>query len=279
MSSSDLEQYLRDLPAASASVSAFDYAGGEVLSVGGDVVYHAASTIKIAVLAAVAAAAEEGRFSLKDRLHVRNRFLSVADGKPYRIEPGRDANADVQAARGKSMRIHDLARHMITTSSNLATNLLLELAGVRYAQELLSNCGVRGIELRRGVEDNAAFDAGMNNEVTTDGLVSLLRALLNQKFAGPELTEEMLEILAAQEFNSGIPSGLPSSVREQGRIAHKTGEISTVAHDAGIIFAPDRAPVVLAICTGWEPGDGGRMETVAGITARVWEAITQTADA
>ena len=279
MDTESLETYLAEAAATSVSVSAYDYAHEERLSVRGERPYHAASTIKIAILAAVMAAAEEGRFQLSDRLHVRNRFESVANGQPYRISASRDANAEVQAARGKVMRIRELAHHMIVTSSNLATNLLIDLVGVDLARDLLERQAVQGVWLRRGVEDDAAFDAGINNEVTTDGLVTLLRRIHEGALAGPDATGEMLDILSAQEFNSGIPAGLPDAIRSDGRVAHKTGEISTVAHDAGIVFAPEREPVVMAICTRWDPETGGRMDAIAGITGRLWEMISPRADA
>ena len=60
----------------------------------------------------------------------------------------------------------------------------------------------------------------------------------------------MLDILHAQEFRSGIPAGLP----DDARVAHKTGEISTVAHDAGIVYLTDREPYVVVILTRMEAG-------------------------
>ena len=44
----------------------------------------------------------------------------------------------------------------------------------------------------------------------------------------------MLDVLHGQQFKSGIPAGLPRDAR----VAHKTGEISTVAHDAGLVYLP-----------------------------------------
>ena len=86
-----------------------------------------------------------------------------------------------------------------------------------------------------------------------------------------EASEDMLEILHAQEFNSGIPAGLPESAR----VAHKTGEISTVAHDAGLVYLPDRQPYVLVILTSWERERGGRHETIARISEAVHEELTE----
>src|SRR3989442_14023778 len=128
----------------------FDYEIGEQWGYQAEEWFHAASTIKVAVLLAVFGAVEERRFTLHSRLHVRNRFLSAADGRPYRVESTRDSNSTVQAAIGKTMTIGELAHHMIATSSNLATNLLLDLVGVEYGRCMLERLHVEGIELTRG---------------------------------------------------------------------------------------------------------------------------------
>src|SRR5438132_6923675 len=130
------------------------------------------------------------------------------------------------------MRIRELARHMIVTSSNLATNLLVDLIHVDQAQQMLSRHGIRGIDLARGVEDDKAFDANFNNRVTANGLVSLFRVIHDRRGVLAESSREMLDILFQQEFRSGQPAGLPSNVRDAAQIANKTGEISSASHDA-----------------------------------------------
>lgn len=258
------------------AVSYYDYATETSWSYHGDRWFHAASTIKVAVLVGLFAAAEQGRFKLSDRLHVRNRFFSVADGGLYQISSSADANETVHNALGKLMRLRDLAGHMIATSSNLATNLLLDLVGVDFVNETLVSCGVRGIDLRRGVEDDAAFEAGINNQITSDGLVSLFRLIQDGTCFGSEACEEMLSILRTQEFRRGIPAGVPDNVRTDSKFAHKTGEISTVNHDAGVVYLPDRPPYVVAILTEWEPAASGRRETIARISRAIFDYLTDS---
>ena len=162
--------------AAASAVSFYDYASQTSWSCRGGRWFHAASTIKVAVLAALLAAVEEGRFSLADRLHVRNRFLGVHDGAAYAIDRERDASGGIHDAVGKLLRVEALAEAMIATSSNLATNLLLDLVGVDSGREVLARLGLAsGIDLVRGVEDDAAHRAGIDNRVTADGLVALFR--------------------------------------------------------------------------------------------------------
>ena len=80
----------------------------------------------------------------------------------------------------------------------------------------------------------------------------------------------MLDILHSQEFNSGIPARLPEGTR----VAHKTGEISTVAHDAGIVYLKKRKPYVIVILTEWDVDASGRSKAIAEISHCVYEALT-----
>lgn len=232
--------------------------------------FHAASTIKLAVLLGVYGAIHKGRLVPQSRLHVRNRFRSAYDGSSFRILSERDADSEVQAAIGKTMRLGELARNMIIRSSNLATDLLLDLLGIEFLQRVLEEHDLSGIDLRRGVEDELAFEHGINNRVTADGLVQLLRLIAGERAFSPELSRSMLDTLHDQEFRSGIPAGLPAHAR----VAHKTGEISTVAHDAGIVYLPKRKPYVVAILTEWEPETSGRSPTIAAASYMVYEHLT-----
>jgi beta-lactamase class A len=256
----------------------YDYETETAWSYHGDRWFHAASTIKVAVLAAVFRAIDDRRFSFDSRVHVRNRFLSVVDGEPYRIASGRDANSEVHSQVGKTMKVRDLARHMIVTSSNLATNLLLDLVGIEQARKALGDLGVEGIELRRGVEDEKAFDRDINNRVTANGLLRLFRLIYEGRAISEEASQRMLDILHQQEFNSGIPAGLPSEIRDSARIANKTGEISSIAHDAGLVFLPRRKPYAVAILTQWTSDSSSRQEAVAKISRAIYDHLTEQGD-
>lgn len=269
-----IEEIASEIGGDGLAVSLYDYETNVEWSRGGDRWFHSASTIKVAVLLALFGAVDAGRFTLDSRLHVRNRFLSLVDRAPFRVSPGRDADKDVHAAIGKTMKIGDLARHMIVTSSNLATNLLVDLIKVDQAQQMLARHGIRGIEFTRGVEDDKAYEANFNNRVTANGLVALFRVIHERSGLLPESAREMLDILFAQEFRSGIPAGIPPEVRVAARIANKTGEISIAAHDAGIVFLPGREPYVLAVLTELDPTSDRRMERIARVSSVVYEWLT-----
>jgi beta-lactamase class A len=259
--------------ASAIAVAVYDFEHHTTWSINSARWFHAASTIKVPVLLAVYEAIEQGRLEPYARVHVRNRFLSAVDGRPFRVPRESDANADVQAAIGRMLTVHELAEHMIVTSSNLATNLLLDLVGVEAARASLTRLHLSGIDLQRGVEDEAAWEAGINNRVTAAGLCNAMRLIEEGKAISPEASKAMLDILHQQRFRSGIPAGLP----EDARVAHKTGEISTVAHDAGIVYLDGRDAYVVVILTEWEPEVNGRQETIARISRVVYEYMTGSA--
>lgn len=269
----EVEAIAQEAELEAAAVAVHDCATGRGLDVNGDRPFHAASTIKVAILVALAAAVADGRFQLAWRLAIRNRFLSAADGTPFRIAAGRDANAEVHKHIGRTMRVEELALHMIGTSSNLATNLLLEAVGVDYARGVLARLGVNGIELCRGVEDERAYEAGISNRVTARGLVQLFQAIHEGRAGTPESTRWMLEVLSQQEFTRGIPAGLPDEVRAQATIANKTGEISNMAHDAGLIFLPDGTVYVIAVLTETRRGVTPRQQTVARLSRAAYDRV------
>ena len=264
----ELETLSSESKARVIAVALHDLESGLRFSLRGDRWFHAASTIKVAVLLAIFRAADEGRLRLDDSLHVRNRFISAADGSSFHLTRDSDAMPELYQAIGRTAKISALAEGMIASSSNLATNLLLDFVGVEYARNVLRDAQVDGVELRRGVEDYAAHERGINNEVTADGLVRLLSALRGG-FLSPQSKEQAIGILLEQRFNSMIPAGLPAHAA----VAHKTGEISTACHDIGIVYLPEREPYVAVILTEFDSEGDGRREIVAAISEAIYRSV------
>jgi beta-lactamase class A len=98
-----------------------------------------------------------------------------------------------------------------------------------------------GVKVLRGVEDQKAYDKGLNNTTTAWGLLALMEAIGKGKAVDAGASKQMIEILERQKFNEGIPAGLPANIK----VAHKTGELSKINHDAAIVFAP--RPYVLVV--------------------------------
>jgi beta-lactamase class A len=218
---------------------------GTTVSVEGDRPFHAASTMKVPVLVELERRAAAGDLSLDDTLVVHNVFRSIADGSRYRLDPADDSETGLYALEGERVTLRRLADLAITVSSNLATNLLVDLLGPAAITETMAVLGAPSLVVRRGVEDDAAWAAGMNNEVTARGLATLLLGIARSEVASPAASAEMLAILEAQAFREGIPAGLPDGTR----VAHKTGSITGLYHDAGVINPEDGRPYVLVVLT------------------------------
>ena len=181
------------------AVALHDYETDFSFSLNGDRLFHAASTIKVAILLALFKGVDSERFRLTSPLHVRNRFLSAIDRKPFRLDAESDGYPQLYKSIGRTAKISDLAESMIIWSSNLATNLLLDYIGVDYAAQILRDAKVSGVHLRRGVSDDRAHEQGFNNETTAEGLVQLFAALRGD-FLSKESREKVIHILLEQNL-------------------------------------------------------------------------------
>lgn len=265
------ERIMSESKAAAYAVAVRDYETGFRFAMNTDRRFHAASTIKVAILLAIGQAIDDGRIRLEDTLHIRNRFLSAVDRTPFRIDAESDGYPQLHRLVGRTAKISDLAEWMIVSSSNLATNLLLDYITVEEAQRVLRNAGVNGVDLRRGVDDRKAHDRKFNNETTAAGLLDLF-ATLRGDFLSKASRDWAINILLQQRFNSMIPAPLPAHAS----VAHKTGEISTACHDAGIVYLPEREPYILVVLTEVAAETNGRREAIAKISETVFQCLTGT---
>jgi beta-lactamase class A len=238
----------RDIEASGAlrtAVAAGVVGGPRAVLVDADEVFHAASTMKVPVLVELYRRAWAGEVSLDEALPVRNAFRSLLDGSPYSLDPADDSETALYAREGDTETIRELARLMISVSSNFATNLLIDRLGAPAVEATVRGLGVEGVHVLRGVEDGPAFRAGLNNTVTAAGLGALLERIADGTAAPGDACTAMLDVLAQQEFNEGIPAGLPAGTR----VAHKTGSFSNVYHDAAVVDPAGREPYVLVVLT------------------------------
>ena len=249
-------------------IAFYDYETTLQWSYNADAWFHAASTMKLAVLLGVYRMVDRGELTLDAPVHVRNKFTSIAGQKLYMLDITRDSDPELYRHLGRTMPVKQLAYQMITTSSNFATNLLVDVVGVATIQTALAELGIEGVKVLRGVEDQAAFDAGLNNLVTDNGLLRMLRLIADGKAFSEGASRQMLDIMHDQQLKSGIPAGLP----EAARVAHKTGNIATVHHDAGIVYLEDRKPYVLVILTRFDQASL-RSTAVADVSRDIYECL------
>ena len=245
-SAPQLETQLRQIIAASGAEVAVAYRtldGRTELLVDADKSFHAASTMKVPVMIELFRQARAGTLSLSDPLPIRNDFRSIVDGSAYKLSEGDDSDKEVYAVMGKTMTLGQLCDAMITVSSNFAANLLIEKLGVANIRRTVTTLGAGGMQVLRGVEDQKAFDKGLNNGTTARGLMVLLDRIGHGQAVDPESDAAMIEILKRQAFNDAIPAGLPPGTP----VAHKTGNITRIHHDAAIVYAPRPYVLVLLV--------------------------------
>lgn len=221
--------------------------------------YYAASTAKVAVLAAL----YRSGLDLDASVPVVNSFTSAVPGPPYRITPDQETDAETWRLLGGRTSLHLLARQMIVHSSNLATNLILERVGFAAVNEVWRLAGARRSGTHRGIQDSAARTAGVTNLVTAADLARLLCWL----------PPEQLDLLAANIHRVDLAAGLPPGTR----IAFKNGWIDGIRHSAGIIHPDDAPPYVIAACYQGPLANGDATadpaaRLLARISARVWRA-------
>ncbi|HLK04930.1 MAG TPA: serine hydrolase [Candidatus Acidoferrum sp.] len=206
-----------------------------------DETFHAASTMKVPVLIELFHQVKQGKLKLDGPLMIRNEFHSIVDGSVYKLDAGDDSDADLYKAEGQTRTIAQLAELMITVSSNFATNLLIEKLGVAQIRATVDALGADGMNVLRGVEDGKAFEKGLNNTTTARALAVLLTAIADGRAVDADASKQMIAILERQKFNEAIPAGLPAGTV----VAHKTGDITKIHHDAAIVYA--KRPFVLVI--------------------------------
>jgi beta-lactamase class A len=212
--------------------------------------FHAASTMKVPIMIELFRQVDAGRLRLDDTMIVTNTFTSIVDGSAYQLSTSEDSDGEIYKAIGRPLSYRQLCEAMITASSNLAANLLIERLGAKAVQQTVDALGAPGMQVLRGVEDQKAFDAGMNNTTDAEGLATLMWKIARGEVVSREASASMVEILKRQKFREGIPSGVPAGTVT----ASKTGSITRIRHDAAIVFAP-RPYVLVVLVRGLDDGD------------------------
>jgi beta-lactamase class A len=253
--------------------------------------FHAASTMKVPVMITAWAAVDQGVLKIDQPIAVRNEFRSIVDGSRYHLAAEDDGDPELYAAVGSTRPLSDLIRHMIVRSSNLATNLLIDQLSASRVMDVMRQMGAYNLQILRGVEDEKAFQAGFNNEINAADLMLLMAAVAraaaapaaagpaetpdpgaNEPVAAPAVSHRgaaaMIEVLEAQEFNEKIPAGLPPGTP----VAHKTGDITGIHHDAGIVLPPGEAPYVLVVLTAGFDKEETANRFIADLSRSIWQA-------
>jgi beta-lactamase class A len=267
--SNKIEELIQGSGAETVGVAFYDLAGGEEFLIKPDESFHAASTMKVPVMIEVFRQAKEGMLSLEDYIAIKNDFISIADNTRYSIAAESDSEQSLYKRIGQAETVRELVSLMINASSNLATNILIERVTAPRVMKLMEQLGAKNIRVLRGVEDSKAYQQGLNNTTTARDLMIILRSLAERRAVSSKASDEMVKILLEQKFNEGIPAGLPASVR----VAHKTGSITRINHDAAIVYPTNRKPYVIVVLTRGIEDEKRAHKLIADISRAVFDSI------
>jgi len=239
-------------------------------SIHADTLFHAASTMKTPVMVEVYKQAMEEKFALSDSLEIKNLFTSIVDGSEFSIDIRPDSDDPIEKMIGEKETIYNLTHAMITYSSNIATNMIIELVGAENTTETMRELGARNIDVLRGVYDMKAFDRGLSNRTTARDLAVIFEHLANGTAVSPDADRNMIEILKDQFYQDIIPAKLPNDTE----VANKTGSIDGVEHDSGLVFLPDGRSYLLIFLSKDLENDLRGREVGAEVSRMVYDYMT-----
>ncbi len=242
---------------------------GETLLLNAQESFHAASTMKTPVMIEVYKQAAAGKFSLTDSVLIRNDFLSIVDSSRYQLNVTDDSQQDLYTRIGKKTTIYDLVYQMIILSSNLATNILIEMVDGKKVTQTMRELGAMDIQVLRGVEDSKAFAKGLNNTTTAYDLMLVFDKLARSEVVDAGSSREMINILHNQQYREIIPARLPQGVK----VAHKTGSITALQHDSGIVYLPDGRKYVLVLLSRKLENEKAAIESMAKVSEMVYKYV------
>jgi beta-lactamase class A len=248
-----------------------DLKTGKEVRINDHLVYHAASTMKTPVMIEVYRQATVGKFSLTDQIELKNEFKSIVDGSSYSLDPNDDSETELYRHIGEKRTIDSLLYQMIIVSSNFATNLIIQKVGAENVTKYMRQLGANDIQVLRGVEDGKAFEKGLNNTTTAHDLAVIFEKIAEGKAVNETASKAMINILLDQHFNEIIPALLPHDVK----VAHKTGSITHVHHDSGIVMLPGgRKYVLVLLSKDWESEEEA-IKTMANISLLIYKYVTR----
>jgi beta-lactamase class A len=239
---------------------------GDTILINEKEMFHAASTMKTPVMIEIFRQAAEGKIGLDDTLLVQNEFASIVDGSSYQLSPADDSDDEVYQKMGTHQTIRYLLFRMITRSSNLATNLLMKLADGKQVTTTMRSLGAPTIQVMRGVEDTKAYRQGLNNVTSAYDQMKIYEQIALGQAVNGDASKKMIEILVQQFYRDIIPVQLPSGTP----VAHKTGWITGVFHDAGIILLPNGGKLVLVLLSKGATDEGATKLALSTVAALVY---------
>jgi len=217
-------------------------------------VFESASLVKLPILVELYRRAETGELKLSEQMTLEDRFRVEGSGTLK------------NEASGTRWSLEQLARLMVAESDNIATDMLLEKLGLDTLTPAMQKLGLKATTVERTIFDFAAIDAGRDNRTTPADTALLLEKMARQELPG---SEAMLKILESTKRRDMLPARLPQGVT----VAHKTGELTGVLHDAGLVTTPQGRYILVLMAQGF-PGREAMLKFWAAFSGRVYKTYT-----
>lgn len=216
--------------------------------------FNPASVIKIPVMIEAFFQRNAGKLSFEDTLPVRGRDKLWGSGRLY-FSPV-----------GTRYTIQDLMERMIQESDNTATLMLMEKLGVANINYDMRQLGLSHTYIGT---TNMLEAEGINTTSPRDMSI-LLYKLYKHELFDSRSSAEAIAILAGQKVRWGIPRYLPQDVI----IANKTGSLSGIRNDSGIVFY-EKSPYILSIFTSNMPSNPLAKELVSKVSLTIYNWVDQ----
>lgn len=278
---------------AEVGVHAVHFGSGREIGVNADKRFPTASTVKVPILFALYRKAEAGEIDLGRRVPITEHHRTAGSGVLQDLDLGLEPT------------VHDLATLMITVSDNQATDMLYQMLGGAYIQQVATEIGMAETRVPRTIrallydmvgmdESNPEHTYAMNRELLRTGqrntngwslgigdgndissprdMVALLARIFQGEDPSHAACDAIVDILKRQKFNTILPLLLPPEVE----IAHKTGSLHGVRNDVGIVYAPPESggPYAVAVMSRNMEDVIAGARTLADISRAVWDAFT-----
>lgn len=219
-------------------------------SINGDEQFIAASMIKLPVLAMYMKSVDEGIIESDATYALESNDIVGGAGVVGGYAPG------------TPIPYETLAKYMIMYSDNTATNILIDSMGKETINANNRDLGLENTKLNRRM---MRMNEGSENQITANDCAWILREIAQGELVSVETSATAQEFLLAQDDKLGLIEGLPAEVR----FGHKTGSLSTVRHDGGIVYALD--PYVIVVLTSLDEGEAN--DLMSRISATVYEHL------
>ncbi|MGN7479303.1 serine hydrolase [Solibacillus silvestris] len=227
-----------------------------VLEIRGQEVFSSASVIKVPILIAILAHLQKTNGDLQQ-------VLEIADENIVDFSV-------ITEQKQTSATLHELLLWMTITSDNTATNACIDLLGMEALNFYFKEIGLQNTQVQRKMMDFKRQKLGFDNETTASDMQHLFRLIYEGKLLSSDWNRVAIDILCRQRSYESLKRYIVDDVK----MAHKTGGLDTVDHDAGIVFTKQSDYFIGVFITEVTDNDKAK-QMIGAISKIVYEHYTK----